>query len=290
MGRQRRRGRSNRGTFFVLGFISSLSLAFAPSLLDRLDRPPASFDPGEGPPRRILPIRPAREAGASRELERRRSKLLVRLENEAKVRTPAGDIFKAKRILYALRRGIVTSERASELDYLEGQLEVFLKSEILPDGRMIALAEVSRLVDRFGEALGVYDLLKAAGAAEPRDFVLALIRTESAFDAEAVSRKGAVGLMQVMPRTAAGLGVQGSLLSPETNIEAGMKYLRECLLTFGRLDHALAGYNSGVHRTRTSLDGSGTIPSIFETRHYVKKVMREYDRRLRERSTRTSGL
>lgn len=102
--------------------------------------------------------------------------------------------------------------------------------------------------------------------------VRAIIKTESDFDPRAVSRAGAVGLMQLMPQTAVKLEVR-DLYDPEDNIRGGTKYLRQLLDRFrGNLPLALAAYNAGEH----VVDRYRTLPPIDETRHYVRKVLRYY--------------
>lgn len=98
--------------------------------------------------------------------------------------------------------------------------------------------------------------------------VMAVIRAESNFDPEAVSHRGAQGLMQLMPATAAELGVEDAF-DPEDNINAGVKYLRELLNRFDDdLRLALAAYNAGsryVHRYRG-------VPPFRATRQFIDKV------------------
>ena len=77
-----------------------------------------------------------------------------------------------------------------------------------------------------------------------KSLILAVIKVESGFDSQAVSRKGAMGLMQLMPGTASDLGVTNPL-DPEQNIFGGAKYLSDCLKTFKDLNLALAAYNAG---------------------------------------------
>lgn len=101
----------------------------------------------------------------------------------------------------------------------------------------------------------------------------AVIKTESDFRPDAVSRKGAVGLMQLTPETAATLRV-GNLHDPIQNIGGGAKQLRHLLNLYdGDLSLTLAAYNAGVHRVK-----GGRIPRIRETRHYVRKVLKYYER------------
>ena len=99
----------------------------------------------------------------------------------------------------------------------------------------------------------------------------AVIKAESDFRPDVVSRKGAVGLMQLTPDTAATLRV-GDPYDPIQNIRGGAKQLRHLLNLYeGDLPLTLAAYNAGVHRVK-----GGRIPRIRETRRYVRKVLRYY--------------
>ena len=113
--------------------------------------------------------------------------------------------------------------------------------------------------------------------------VKAVMQVESAFDRYAISRKGASGLMQLMPGTADRYGVQ-SVFDPGQNVTAGARYLRDLLALFdGDTRLALAGYNAGEN----AVTRYGGIPPFAETRAYVEKVMELYHkyqaRRARQR-------
>ena len=104
------------------------------------------------------------------------------------------------------------------------------------------------------------------------NLVRAVIETESGGNPSAVSRKGAVGLMQLMPTTALELGVK-NMYSAEQNLEAGVRYLHTLLNRYaGDLDKALAAYNAGAG----AVDRAGGVPKYRETRDYVKKVTNNY--------------
>jgi hypothetical protein len=102
--------------------------------------------------------------------------------------------------------------------------------------------------------------------------VIAVIQTESAFDPQAVSPKGAMGLMQLMPGTADRFGVRDPF-DPEQNIRGGMAYLRWLLTYFnGNVVHAVAAYNAGEE----AVTRHGGIPPYPETQTYVQRVTAFY--------------
>ena len=102
--------------------------------------------------------------------------------------------------------------------------------------------------------------------------VHALVRVESGYNTFALSRKGAMGLMQLMPQTATDMNVKNSF-SPQENVEGGVRYLRYLLDRYeGNISLALAAYNSG----ETSVKRWGTIPPFKETKDYVKKILAIY--------------
>jgi soluble lytic murein transglycosylase-like protein len=109
----------------------------------------------------------------------------------------------------------------------------------------------------------------AARSGIAREILQAVIHQESAARPCAVSSAGALGLMQLMPGTAAGLGVHDPF-DPEENITAGSLFLRNLLARYsGDLSLALAAYNAGPAR----VDRAGGIPEIAETKNYVRSVL-----------------
>ena len=131
------------------------------------------------------------------------------------------------------------------------------------------------------EALGANDgrldrIVRDAAARHQVDpaLVKAVISTESGWNPQAVSRKGAVGLMQLIPGTAQRFGV-GNPFDPAQNVEGGTTYLKSLLDRYnGDLDKTLAAYNAGEH----AVDANRGVPPYYETQRYVHKVQDAYFR------------
>jgi len=109
------------------------------------------------------------------------------------------------------------------------------------------------------------------------DFVSSVIRAESNFKTHAVSKKGAQGLMQLMPATAAQLGVANAF-DPKANVEAGTAHLSALLDLYNNDPiRALAAYNAGAHRVK-QYNG---VPPYRETRDYINKIVRDFNAKKR---------
>jgi len=107
------------------------------------------------------------------------------------------------------------------------------------------------------------------------DLIDSVIKAESNFNPHAVSRKGARGLMQLMPSTAQQLGVKDSF-DPGANVDAGSRYLRDLLLQYNRdLAKALAAYNAGAQR----VDRYHGVPPYHETYSYVSRIIADFNRK-----------
>ena len=107
------------------------------------------------------------------------------------------------------------------------------------------------------------------------DLINSVIHAESGFNPRAVSRKGAQGLMQLMPQTASQLGVVNAF-DPGDNLEGGTKYLRELLERYNfDLIKALAAYNAGPQR----VEQFHGVPPYYETQAYVARIIRDFNRK-----------
>jgi len=140
-------------------------------------------------------------------------------------------------------------------------------ASVFPLGATFTRSNAIDLNDVVNTASGRYRL-------DP-DLVSSVIKAESGFNVHAVSRKGAQGLMQLMPGTASQLGVPNAF-DPQANVEGGAKYLRELLERYNfDLVKALAAYNAGPQR----VEQFGGVPPYYETRAYVARVVRDFNRK-----------
>jgi hypothetical protein len=107
------------------------------------------------------------------------------------------------------------------------------------------------------------------------DLINSVIHAESGFNPRAVSRRGAQGLMQLMPQTASRMGVANSF-DPGANVEGGTRYLEELLERYNfDLIKALAAYNAGPQR----VEQYHGVPPYYETRAYVSRIVRDFNRK-----------
>jgi soluble lytic murein transglycosylase-like protein len=121
----------------------------------------------------------------------------------------------------------------------------------------VSKTDIDKIVNYYSQKKGV-----------PAPLVRSVIQAESEYNPEAISPKGAMGLMQLMPETAMGLGVENPF-NPEENIKGGVTLLKNLLDNYkGNYKLALAAYNAG----QGNVDKAGGIPNFKETKEYVKKV------------------
>jgi len=138
----------------------------------------------------------------------------------------------------------------------------------------IYLKEKPRVIQRYSSSEKYDDLISDASERHGVSFPLlkAIIKAESDFDPQAVSKKGAMGLMQIMPQNFKLLGLKDPF-DPTQNIHAGARYFKQLYDRFdGKLALSLAAYNAGP----TAVDRYKTIPPFEETEEYVKRVLRYY--------------
>ncbi len=137
------------------------------------------------------------------------------------------------------------------------------KVENKKDSTSISRTEINDLISKYSDKNGLDE-----------DFVKAVINQESGFNPNATSKCGAMGLMQLMPSTAEGLGVKNAY-DAEQNIEGGTKYLKGLMDRFNNdKSLALAAYNAGPNAVKKY----GGIPPYAETQNYVKNILSKYDK------------
>lgn len=153
----------------------------------------------------------------------------------------------------------ILREKTKEPSDNEQPVKSKVKSRVSPDFQTVAYHEIIH------EKASTYNV-------DP-SLIKAVITTESNWNSRAISRKGAMGLMQLMPSTANDLNVHNPF-DPEENIEGGTKYLKYLLEKFnGDLTLAVAAYNAGPKR----VEKYGYVPPITETKQYVNKVLSLYN-------------
>lgn len=123
---------------------------------------------------------------------------------------------------------------------------------------------------------GLNQVVSGAGARNQidPDFIRSVIKAESGFHQNAISRKGALGLMQLMPGTASEMGITNPF-DPKSNVEGGTKYLRDLLVKYNfDVNKALAAYNAGSKR----VDHYHGIPPYYETQAYISRIIKDFNR------------
>lgn len=146
----------------------------------------------------------------------------------------------------------------------DSEFQSILDARMAPDsGDTASRGEINKLIDAYSQKNGL-----------DADFVRAVIKQESGFNPKATSHCGAAGLMQLMPGTAKGLGVENPY-NAEENVKGGTKMLSNLLKTYGGdKELALAAYNAGGGAVKKY----GGIPPYQETQRYVKSVLSIYNK------------
>ena len=168
---------------------------------------------------------------------------------------------------------------AADAGYMDVPVASVVRIETVVDAPSAAVpVAAARLVASLNPtAAELHELLASAGAAHRIDAELlaSVVHAESAGHARAVSRTGARGLMQLMPGTAAALGVHDAFV-PAENVEGGTKYLDQMLTRYhDNVALALAAYNAGPG----AVDRWHGVPPYRETQAYVSRIIREFNQR-----------
>ncbi len=169
-------------------------------------------------------------------------------------------------------------------NYLDIAADAVVRVETLPDPVVEPVAAFAATLRNDSKKIAaeltpaeLAEMLSKAGATHhiDADLLLSLVHAESGGHAHVVSRAGARGLMQLMPGTAAALGVKDAFI-PEQNVEGGTSYLDSLLTRYkDNIALALAAYNAGPG----AVDKYHGVPPYRETRAYVSRIIREFNRR-----------
>ncbi len=178
-----------------------------------------------------------------------------------------------------LTRLYITADGASFIDVPTAEIEHYEAAPDLPAAPAQPFARASQRTPNPAQKTPV-DLNQVVNEASGRyrldpDFVNSVIKAESGFNVRAVSRKGAQGLMQLMPQTASQLGVSNTF-DARANVDGGARYLRELLERYNfDMVKALAAYNAGPQR----VEHYGGVPPYSETRAYVTRIVRDFNKK-----------
>lgn len=179
--------------------------------------------------------------------------------NISKIQTSTDNIF-ARRRNELLKQGTNSIEYTSKNEKLDARINIINQNK----------ASKPIKISNQKIAAIVHDKAKKYGVDE--NLILAMINQESSFKNGQTSKKGAKGLMQLMPDTAKELGVT-DINNPEQNIDAGVRYMKQLLNKYnGNVKLALAAYNAGMGNVKKY----GGIPPFKETQNYVAKIYKNY--------------
>lgn len=149
---------------------------------------------------------------------------------------------------------------------LDDDIDIFKKEAVNLKSKIDLKAQssdIDEIVETFSQKYGV-----------DSDFIKAIIKQESGFNPNATSKKGAMGLMQLMPATAKSLGVINAY-NPWENVEGGVKHIKNLLNKYNNNEQlALAAYNAGAGAVKKY----GGIPPYKETQNYVNSIMASYNK------------
>jgi soluble lytic murein transglycosylase-like protein len=182
-------------------------------------------------------------------------------------------------VVGAVTRLYLSDSASDYIEYPTDQIERF-ERDTAPDPALTkasALATAGTLQRQAPVApVNLNEVVNGAGERHQidPDFINSVIRAESGGNSRAVSKKGAQGLMQLMPQTASQLGVANSF-DPNANVEGGTKYLRELLEKYNfDVNKTLAAYNAGPKR----VDQYHGVPPYYETQAYISRIIRDFNR------------
>jgi soluble lytic murein transglycosylase-like protein len=173
------------------------------------------------------------------------------------------------------------SDAGTKQNYVDVAADAVVRVETVPDPPVLKAAVAPLATTAFlnlqPSVAELKQLLERAGAHHniDADLLASLVHAESGGHARAVSRTGARGLMQLMPGTAARMGVRDAFI-PDQNVEGGTLYFDQMLTRYhDNIALALAAYNAGPG----AVDRYRGVPPFRETRAYVARVIREFNRR-----------
>jgi len=179
---------------------------------------------------------------------------------------------------------------SNDSSYIDRSTEDIARIETVPDPppTQSSSGSAGTKIEAKLSPADLHEMLAAAGHRHnlDADLLASVVKAESNGNTHAVSRAGARGLMQLMPKTAADLGVDDSF-RPDENVRGGSAYLNDLLVRYhDNIALALAAYNAGP----AAVDKYRGIPPYHETRAYVARVIHEFNRRVRARELQARQL